>query len=133
MVLYCTAKTQIWFPCFKSHYQKIQRHKKKPVKLEPSQNLLKDPNTGMETVLDNLNALILDQCKICLDRDKAFNEEYSSLDVEKEIEQLNPTLRKAVHMLTRSTSEIKHKEVMSEEQQKKKTQALLFVAFVVLH
>lgn len=83
-------------------------------------------------MLDNLNALILDQCKICLDRDKAFNEEYSSLDVEKEIEQLNPTLRKAVHMLTRSTSEIKHKEVMSEEQQKKKKLRRYFLLRLML-
>ena len=47
---------------------------------------------GMEDVLDDLNVQILNQCQRYLDKDKTFVDEYSSLNIDKEIDQMNPTL-----------------------------------------
>ena len=55
------------------------------------------------TVLDWLKAKILEQCQIYLDKENAFIGEYGTLDMDKEIDNMNPTLWKC--MLTRSASE----------------------------
>ncbi len=52
-----------------------------------------------------------------------FVDEYSTLDIDREIDQMNPTLWKAICMLTRSASErrgIVNKQTMSNEQHKKR-------------
>ena len=49
----------------------------------------------MEDVLDNLNAKILDQCRRHLGRDKMFVDKYSTLDIDKEIDQM--TLESYLH------------------------------------
>ena len=46
--------------------------------------------------MDDLNAQILDQSQRCLDKDEAFGGEYSTLDIGKEIDQLNPILMNAI-------------------------------------
>ena len=60
--------------------------------------------------------------ELFIEREEVFHEEYSFLDVEKEIERMSPTLRKVVHMLTKSLSEKKlaHKQLTTEEQKKKR-------------
>ena len=73
----------------------------------------------MEDVLDDVNAQILDQCQRYLDKDEAFVDEYSTVDIGKEIDQLNPTLMNAIRTLTKSASERRGKQTSSREQHKK--------------
>ena len=58
---------------------------------------------------------------IYLSREEAFVDEYSTLDIEKEIDQLNPTLWKAVNMLTRSASERNGRQTTSSRQKHDKS------------
>ena len=77
----------------------------------------------MEDVLDVLNVKILDQCRRNLGKDKIFADEYNTLDIDEEIDQMNPILWKAICMLTRSASERRgtvNEQTSSNEQHKKK-------------
>ena len=54
-------------PILQRSLSKIRGYEKKAFECKTSQNPPKNMNTSMETVLDDLNALILDQCKSCLE------------------------------------------------------------------
>ena len=105
---------------------KLRQHEKKVLQAQTPQTIHSPPQKlGLEDVLDDLNAQILDQCRRYLGRDKMFVDkfEYSTLDTDREIDQMNPTLWKAICMLTRSASErrgIANKQTMSNEQHKKR-------------
>ena len=87
---------------------------------------------GMDNVLEDLNTKILDQCRSYLDRNEIFIDEYSTLDIDKEIDQMNPTLWKAICMLTRSVSErrgIANKQIVSNEQNEKRLRRFFLLLF----
>ena len=85
---------------------KLRQHEKKGLQAQSPQMVQSPPQkVGMDDVLDDLNTKILDQCRSFLDRNEIFIDEYSTLDIDKEIDQMNPTLWKAISMLTRSASE----------------------------
>lgn len=77
-------------------------------------------------VLSDLNRDLLDQCHKYQSRDKAFVEEYGTLDIDNEIEQITPALWNSICMITRSYSERNGKQIATSEWHKKKTQAVLF-------
>ena len=105
MALFYTIQTLIWFRYCNNPYQDFI-NTKKCLQAQSSQTAQSPPQKlGMEDVLDDLNAKILDQYRKYLGKDKIFVDEYSTLDIDKEIDQMNPTLWKAIYMLTRSASE----------------------------
>ena len=103
---------------------KLRQHEKKHSSDPTLQTVHSCPQKlGMDNVLDDLNAEILGQCRRYLGRDKTFLDEYSTLDIDEEIEQINPILWKAICMLTRSASErrgIVNKQPKSNEEHRKK-------------
>ena len=113
-------------PLLQQPLSKLRQHEKKVLQAQTPQTIHSPPQKlGLEDVLDDLNAQILDQCRRYLGRDKMFVDkfEYSTLDTDREIDQMNPTLWKAICMLTRSASErrgIANKQTMSNEQHKKR-------------
>ena len=119
-------------PLLQQSLSKLHQHEKKVLQTQPPQTIHSPPKKlRMKNALDDLNAQILHQCRRYLGRDKIFVDEYSTLNIDKEIDQMNPTLWKAICMLTRSASErsgIANKQTMSNEQhKKKKAQTLLFI------
>lgn len=59
----------------------------------------------MNNALDDLSTKLLDQCRSYLDRNEVFVDQYSMLDIDQEINKMNPTLWNAICILTRSASE----------------------------
>ena len=87
-------------PLLQQSLSKLRQHEKKVLQDQPPQTIHSPPQKlGMEDVLDNLNAQILDQCQRHLGRDKMFVDDYSSLNIDKELNQTSPTLWKAISML----------------------------------
>ena len=88
---------------------------------------------GMEDVLDDLNAKILDQCRRYLGEDKIVVDEYSKLDIDEEIDQLNPTLWKAIlhadEICIKKEGDSKQTNIVQLTTTQKKAQTLLFVVF----
>ena len=111
---------------------KLRQHEKKHSSDPTLQTVHSCPQKlGMDDVLDDLNAEILGQCRRYLGRDKTFLDEYSTLDIDEEIEQIYPILWKAVCMLTRSASErrgIVNKQPKSNEEHRKKLSLMMFCA-----
>ena len=70
--------------------------------------------------LDDLNSDLLDQCHKYIGRDKAFVEDYGTLDVDKEIQDINPSLWNAISTITRSQSECTGRQLAPSEQHKKR-------------
>lgn len=87
----------------------------------------------MDSVLDHLNAKILDLCLTCLDKENTLVDNYSTLDIDKEVDNMNPTLWKAICMLARSASEIRdiNRQTVSGEQHKKKFRCFFLSMFCV--
>ena len=84
-----------------------------------------------DAALDDLNDHVLEQCQKYLSREEAFVDEYSTLDIEKEIDQLNPTLWKAVNMLTRSASERNGRQTTSSRQKHDKNLLSIMLSYVL--
>ena len=59
----------------------------------------------MNNALDDLNVKLLDQCRSYLDQNEVFVDQYSTLDIDNEINKINPTLWNAICTLTRSASD----------------------------
>ena len=88
----------------------------------------------MNDALDDLITKILDQCKIYLDRNEAFVDQYSTLDIDNEIIKMNPTLWNAICMLTRSVSDrrsMANKQTESDEQHKKRLRRFFMLCLMM--
>ena len=92
-------------PLLQQSLSRLRQHEHKCLQAQSPQMAQSTPQKlVMEDVLDDLNANILDQCKRYLGKDKIVVDEYSKLDIDKEIDQMNPILWKAICMLMRSVS-----------------------------
>ena len=94
------------------HYEKSE-----PTAIKADSSLHK---VNATEVLNDLNSDLLDQCHQYLGRDGTFVEEYGELDIEKEIEKMNPTLWNAISKITRSPSERDGRQIAPSELYKKR-------------
>ena len=121
-------------PLLQQCLSKLRQHEIKGRKPQSPQTAQSPPQKlGMEDVLDDLNVQLLNQCRRYLDKDKMFVDEYSSLNIDKEIDQINPTLWKAISMLTRSASErrgVANKQMSNEQHKKKLRQFFLLCSMI---
>ena len=103
----------------RSLYQ-LRQYRKRDIQAEPT-------NIEVNKVLDGLNDKILEQCQQVLTRYQTFCDEYSTIDIDEVICDINPELWNAVCLITRSASERKgvaNKQV-SKEQHKKAEKVFL--------
>ena len=117
----CTAAT-LTLLCYCSNpYQSFVMHYEKNQPTASTRAVhLPLPKTNVTDVLNDLNSNLLDQYHSYIAKDKAFVEEYGTLDISKEIQEINPTLWNAISKITRSPSERKGRQIASSEQHKKR-------------
>ena len=74
-------------PHLQQSLSKLRQHEKKAHHDQPPQMVQSPAQTqGREDVLNDFNSKILKQCRRYLNKDKIFFDEYSTLDIDKEID-----------------------------------------------
>ena len=91
-------------PVIQQTLWKLRQHaiKSQAQQLQPQ---TQSPEPTMDTFLEDLHVQIQDQCRRSRQRDYTYANEYTTLDVDEEIKNLNPDLWKAMCVLTRSPAE----------------------------
>ena len=127
----CTTTSTLWRALYK-----IGQHQKEvdQLYLPKTKYYLQQPANATEDVLDNINNSILDQCQKVLDKNEFFYDNYSMLDIDQEIDGINPMLWNAIAKLTNSASEKRGKasaSLKSNEKHKKRLRQY-FILCVIL-
>ena len=93
-------------PILQQALWKLHQYELQPNKVQPDQPQNPPSNAlAMDKVLDDLNVKVQDQYRSFLAKDAEFITDYNKTDIDKLIDQINPEIRKAICMLTRSVSE----------------------------